>query len=388
VPRLAWHPSPLPRALAGSAALAVVMGVGRFAYTALLPSVEAAQGFDDAAGGLIASVNLVGYLLGVLWARHTPPGAPRRWLLRSGLVLSVVTTGGLAGLSGFPAWAAFRFAGGVASGLVFVLVASAVLEALPPGRALAGVHYGGVGLGTALSGAVTVLMLPLGWQAPWLVLAAISVALAVPALLMEPSEPVARAVGNLASASGGPGADVGFNRLAVAYFLQGFGYIVSGTFVVRAVQHSPGLEAWAPWVWVATGLAAAPSAVLWGVLAGRLGPRRALVLAHLCQAVGMALPAVFGTAWAALLGAVLFGGTFMGIVTMALELGRRLVPEAAVRAIGSLSAIYAVGQAIAPSLAGWLSQAVADPRPSVLVAAGAVACGGLLLAVPAARSPG
>ena len=68
-----------------------------------------------------------------------------------------------------------------------------------------------------------------------------------------------------------------FRLLAAAYFLEGFGYIVSGTFAVTAVQHTPGLERWAPWVWVAAGVADAPSALLWNRMADRFGAPRALV---------------------------------------------------------------------------------------------------------------
>jgi MFS family permease len=68
-----------------------------------------------------------------------------------------------------------------------------------------------------------------------------------------------------------------------------------------------------------------------------------------------------------------------------MELARRLVPEAAVRAIGSLTAVYSVGQAIGPYLAGRLAAAVGSPGPSVLAASGAVALGALLLALPGRR---
>ena len=374
------HPryrSPVLRALAGGAALAAVMGVSRFAYTALLPSLQKGLGLDDASGGLIASGNLAGYLVGVLWARRTPPGAPRRWLLRTGLALSVFTTGAVGALSGVSAWLAFRFAAGVASGLVFVLASALVLEGLPRGKEpLAGLHYGGVGVGMALSGLLAAFVNPLGWQLPWLLLAILCAGLAVPALLLGPPLVVA----GRAAPEPAPG-DVGFGRLAIAYFLQGLGYIVSGTFAVRAVQQTPGLAAWAPWVWVATGVAAAPSAWFWAAASHRLGSRRALVAAFWSQALGMALPAVSSSGWAALLGALLFGGTFMGIVTMALEAGRRLMPEAVARAVGSLTAVYGVGQVIGPVAAGWLSRALGDPRPAVLAAAGAVALGGAVLAV-------
>jgi MFS family permease len=360
------------------------MGVSRFAYTALLPSLQKALGFDDASSGLIASANLTGYLAGVLWARHTPPGAPRRWLLRTGLALSAFTTGAVGALGGVAAWIAFRFAAGVASGLVFVLTSALVLEGLPQGRErLAGLHYGGVGVGMALSGALAAFVGPLGWQLPWLLLMFLCLGLAAPVLLVGPPLVVAPSA---AQEPARPSGDVPFGRLALAYGLQGLGYIVSGTFAVRAVQQTPGLAAWAPWVWVVTGLAAAPSAWFWAAASQRLGARRALITAHLLQAVGMALPALFASAAAAVVGAFLFGGTFMGIVTMALEAGRRLMPQAVARAVGSLTAVYGVGQIVGPLGAGWMSRALGDPRPAVLAAAGAVALGGLVL-VGGRRAP-
>ncbi len=373
---------PTAHAAAGAAALALAMGVGRFAYTALLPSVQRAFGFDDAAGGLIASANLTGYLVGVLWARRTPPGPPRVALLRSGLVLSVLTTAAVVGAAGLAPWLGLRFLSGVASGLVFVLVSGAVMEALPPGRErLSGLLFSGVGVGIALSGAVAALTLPAGWQVPWLVLGGLAAALALPGLLMAPGEAAARPP----EVAGGGEDGVTFGRLAAAYALEGLGYIVSGTFAVRAVQRSPGLEGWAPWVWVAAGLAAAPSAAVWSAAARRLGARRALVLAFAAQALGMAVPALSTAPWAAVAGALLFGGTFIGIVTVTMELARRLVPHAQVRAIGSLTAVYGVGQAVGPYLAGRLASALGTPVPSVLAASGAVALGAVLLALPVRR---
>jgi MFS family permease len=357
------------------------MGVGRFAYTALLPSVQRALGFDDAAGGLVASANLTGYLLGVLWARRTPPGSPQGALLRVGLLLSVATTPAVVLVTGIAPWIALRFLSGVASGLVFVLVSGAVLESLPLGRErLSGLLYAGVGAGIALSGTVAALVLAAGWRVPWIVLGCCAAVLALPGLLMPASDPVARVTPPAAGAAVG----LSFGRLALAYTFEGLGYIVSGTFAVRAVQRTPALESFAPWVWAAAGLAAAPSAWFWSALGRRLGSRRALVAAYVTQALGMALPAVTTAPWAAVLGALFFGGTFIGIVTLTMDLGRRLVPDAAVRAIGSLTAVYGVGQAVGPYLAGLLASAAGSPVPSVLAAAGAVALGGGLVALPAA----
>jgi MFS family permease len=372
---------PLPIALAGALALAAAMGIGRFAYTALLPVTQAGLGIGDDTAGALASLNLVGYLAGVLAARQAA-GHPRRGaLLRVALAATVLATALGALTTSLAAWAALRGVAGLASGLVFVLASSAALEAAP---ARGGVLFAGVGIGIALSGTTAALTPPgRGFGPPWLVLSAVAGMLCVP-----PWRRLATA-GHGAPASAPPPArkpDLGLGRLAVAYFLEGFGYIVSGTFAVAAVRRTPGLESLAPWTWVLTGLAAAPSALLWSRLGGRHGPRRVLAIAYLVQAVGMALPSLSPSPIAALAGAALFGGTFMGITTLALAAGRALAPSAPGRAIGTLTALYGVGQILGPLLAGALSERLRDPRPGVLAAAGAVALGGLLLAT-ARRAP-
>ncbi|SRR6266540_1206379 len=370
--------SPLARAIAGAAALALAMGVGRFAYTALLPSVQRGIGLDDAAAGAVASMNLVGYLAGVVWARGAVAGRRRTALLRVGLVASVLTTAAVAGSTGFAAWIALRFLSGVASGAVFVLVSTAVLEALPVGREhLAGVLYAGVGCGMALSGAVAAGTTDAAWPVPWLLLGAVSAGLAVPAWQVRPAVRTSAAKRTV-----GAGDHVSLGRLGAAYFLEGLGYIVSGTFAVAAVQRRPELAAWAPWVWVAAGLAAAPSAVVWSGVARRFGPRKALVAAFGAQAMGMSLPALSSSASAAMAGALLFGGTFMGITTLTMSFGRILHPGREGRVIATLTMVYGVGQALGPFLAGVLSRATGGPGTAVLAASAAVGIGGALLASP------
>ncbi|MBI5068004.1 MAG: YbfB/YjiJ family MFS transporter [Deltaproteobacteria bacterium] len=375
----------LRRALAGALALAAAMGIGRFAYTALLPAAQRALGIDDAVGGAIASVNLLGYLVGVLVARGLPQPARPRGLL-TGLFLTALTTAGVAA-SGAPLlWFALRFLSGVASGLVFVLATTAALDAGPGSVPRPGTLYAGVGCGMAFSGALAGLVPgSLGWQLPWLLLGGVAAALALaawPAL----GAPLAHgpAAGGPASGPHG-GLRLGFRRLGAAYFLEGLGYIVSGTFAVVAVRRTPGLEALAPWTWTLTGLAAAPSAPLWSALGRRIGLRGALVVAYLTQAAGMALPSVSNAAASAVVGAALFGSTFLGIVVLTMSAARLLVPRALGRAVGTLTALYGVGQIIGPIAAGALSQRLGDPRPAVLLASLAVAAGAALLAWPSPR---
>jgi MFS family permease len=372
------------RALEGALALAAAMGIGRFAYTALLPPTQRALGAGDDVAGVLASANLVGYLVGVLLARQAAAHPGRAALLRLGLAVVVLATGLGAATTSVAAWASFRFAAGVASGLVFVLASAAALEAAAP---RAGILYAGVGLGIALSGAAAALApAAWGWGAPWLALAAAAALLSAPAWLhLATAPPPAHAA---AAAAEPPAPGLGLGLLAGAYFLEGLGYIVSGTFAVAAVRRTPGLEALAPWTWVLTGLAASPSALLWVGLGRRLGMRRALAAAYFVQAGGMALPVLSRSAAAAMVGAALFGGTFMGIATLAMAAGRTLAPASPGRIVGTLTAVYAVGQILGPLLAGALSQRLGTPGPAVLAAAGAVALGGALLSLSPARLAG
>jgi MFS family permease len=135
-----------------------------------------------------------------------------------------------------------------------------------------------------------------------------------------------------------------FGTLFASYTLEGVGYIIAGTFLVAAIeQNSPG------WIgggaWVLVGLAAMPSAALWTWL-GRRWSRPDLLLAALAvQAVGIALPALIGGVAAALVSAVLFGATFIGVSTLALAVGDHLRFP---RSVALLTAGYSVGQILGP----------------------------------------
>ncbi len=157
--------------------------------------------------------------------------------------------------------------------------------------------------------------------------------------------------------------------LMTSYTLEGVGYIIAGTFLVAAVaQQSPG--ALGSGVWLLVGLAAAPSAALWARFTGRFSYPALLVAALLLQAAGIA-GAGTGNSIAALAGAVLFGGTFIGISTLALAAGRALQFPGAV---ALLTTGYSVGQiigpvAVAPLLHNGFQQALLAGAAVVLLAA-------------------
>jgi predicted MFS family arabinose efflux permease len=374
-------------ALGGMCALIVAMGVGRFAYTPLLPMMQQAYGFGaDTAGG-IAAVNYGGYLLGALLCMTTAIGARRVEVLRWSLLLSIGTTAAMGLWDMLAAWWVLRFVAGLASAGVMVLGSAVALEMLAQ-RGVGqhrGVIFSGVGAGIVLSGAA-VLALDglLDVRGQWLALGAFCLPL-VAASWRWLIHPAARAAGHGAA----PPPTSGSERipflpwLVAAYFCVGLGYIVSGTFLVAIVQASTASSTAGITTWIIAGLAAAVSTLVWPALAARSGTVRALVAAHALQALGIVLPALSPGLVAAYVGAVLFGGTFMGIVALAMSLGQQLAPQRSARVLGLLTAAYGTGQIIGPLLAGLIATQTASFTLPLLLAAGVVAAGGILLIVGA-----
>src|SRR3977135_3444015 len=146
-------------ALAGLAALAVAMGIGRFAFTPILPMMQADAGLSVAAGGWLASANYLGYLAGSVAAirvRLTPETA-----IRSGLLAIGIATLGMGFAPGIALWIALRVLAGIASAWVLIFVSAWCLERLASARrpVLASTVFAGVGTGIAAAGVVCLVLM-------------------------------------------------------------------------------------------------------------------------------------------------------------------------------------------------------------------------------------
>lgn len=322
-----------------TAALAAAMGVGRFAYTPILPLMTAQAGLGPHAAGHLATANYAGYLAGAVAAALSPRIARSRSVFRSCLVAVTLSLLCMPLTTAVPGWLGLRAVAGGASALAFVIAVNALLDSAPHH---AGWGFGGVGIGIALSAAL-VLALPAGtdWRVAWWTTGAAAAALSALAWRL-PARTVAPKAATTAPARAGRGQ---FGLLLAGYTLEGVGYIVAGTFLVAAVaQSSPGRLGGAAWLVV--GLAVIPSAAVWDRLSERYARPALLTVALLLQAGGIAL-ACTGSGAAALVGAILFGGTFIGVSSLALAEGRVLRIPAAV---ALLTADYSAGQIIGPLL--------------------------------------
>lgn len=371
--------------VSGLLALLLAMGIGRFAYTALLPQMLEEGLLTPTQGALLAGANYAGYLAGALWAAFSRQANPVA-RLACGLVLSVLTTLAMGFELGFGVWCVVRFASGVASALVYVYATGIVLRRLmavgAPGWST--LHYVGVGSGITLSAVVAQTMVDHQALAAhgWWALGAIALPAAVCAAVgLLPTGRLALSAHETAAQqahASTPPPPLGW--LAASYGLAGFGYIVNMTFMPLMLRGDAGTSGAALTGWLVVGLAAVPATAIWVRLALQRGIYPALMACTLVQALGVALPVLLPGVSAALVGAALLGGTFMGIAGLAQWLARTSDPQASARRIGLLTVFYGLGQIAGPLLVAALGRGRDFTLP-VLLAAGALLVSAALLEV-------
>lgn len=382
--------------IGGVIALAIAMGVARFAFTPILPAMQAATGLGADGAGFLASLNYLGYLAGALAMGWVPHGPRRTAVFRLCLLTSVASTAAMGLDFGDAAqamvpWSVLRFVSGLSSAGIFILGIAMTLDALAraKGERWAGWLYTGIGFGIASSGLFVALGggalagAGLGWRGDWLALGAICAALGLlPAAWVVDPPPAAPATAQPGGAAPAAVLTAPLLLLTAAYFLEGGGYIVSGTFLVSILKTNPDTAALGEAAWMVVGLGAMAAGVFWAAVARRVGSWGALILAHLTQTVGILLP-MTGSPTLAVVSALLFGITFVGIVSQAFALGRSLSGGASARVVGTLTAVYGVGQIIAPLPAGMVVARTGSFDSALVGAAAAVILGTLLLALGA-----
>ncbi|NYT59344.1 YbfB/YjiJ family MFS transporter [Alcaligenaceae bacterium] len=335
-------------AFTGFIALAVAMGIGRFAFTPLLPMMQDDAGLTLAQGGWLASANYLGYLIGALAAgmlSYSPSA-----MLRGGLLLVVVTTALMGLTDSWLGWLAWRFIAGVASACVLVGTASLCLSRLSALGASrrAGLVFAGVGSGIALAG---LLCMALGLASvpsaqAWLLLAFLGL---VGMLTARPLWKIPSTV-QAPSASNPHGGMTSHTqwKLVLCYGLFGFGYILPATFLpaqARMLIDDPAIFGLA---WPILGLAAAISTALASTLLANWRRRTLWAVCQLVMAVGVLLPVVWPGMIAIIIAALCVGGTFMVITMLGMQEAQAAGGNQPKKLIAALTAAFAAGQLIGP----------------------------------------
>ncbi|HWH88516.1 MAG TPA: YbfB/YjiJ family MFS transporter [Pseudomonas sp.] len=313
---------------AGLCASLVSIGLARFAYTPLIPSLIQAQWFSANDVVYLGAANLVGYLIGALLGRPMAHRLGNRNALR--LMMLAVTAAFFAcayplSVSWFFGW---RLLSGIAGGAIMVLVAATVLPHVPAARRglASGAIFLGIGLGIAGSGTVVPPLLSLGLQATWLGLGAIALVLTALSWFGWPADSAHAVAAHATSTDESTPPAV--YLLFAQYAFMAAGLVPAMVFLVDYVARGLGAGAHVgAMVWVMYGLGAIVGPVSYGFLADKLGARTGIRLVLVVQAVALGLLAVSHGFLPLALLAVILGSFPPGIVPLALARVHELVPS-------------------------------------------------------------
>ncbi|MDQ3058955.1 MAG: YbfB/YjiJ family MFS transporter [Pseudomonadota bacterium] len=367
---------------AGICALILTVGLARFAYTPMLPIMREQAGLSHLAGGWLATVNYAGYMSGALLAASISDLGKKFVLYRLGLVIAVLSTAAMGLTDDVLMWAGLRFVAGFSSTAGLLLASGLVLNWLmrQGHRPELGLHFMGLGLGIVVSGsAVSVMVEWLTWERQWMGLGALGLVFFLPAWCWLPAPVALQATAAKPASTPAAPTRRWMWLLIAAYFCAGFGFVISATFIVAILVKLPLLAGKGGWVWVIVGLAAAPSGFMWDRIARSAGQIRALMMAYGLQTVSIVLPVMTDSAALNVIGAILFGATFVGIVSLTLTLIGRHFPANPAKAMARMTLSYGVAQIFAPAMAGYIATATGSYHGALIVTAVVMGCGMVLL---------
>ena len=370
-------------ALACMVTLAVALGVGRFAFTPLLPLMLHGGALDLRHGGWLASLNYAGYFVGAISCVALRM-APAK-IVRAGLLATVLLTLAMGLTQQFWIWAVVRFLAGAVSAWTFVFASQWGLRRLAQlgANEWGGVIYTGPGVGIIATGLFVSAAGGLGARTGWIGFGLISALLAVVvwSTFGEDMRALApRAAASTTSsvtheAAKGHRADAFW--LVLLYGVPGFGYIITATFLPVIARHALPGSAWPDLFWPMLGAALIAGALLAARFPLHWDNRVMLAGAYVLQAVGIALGIVWPNAAGFSFGSVLIGLPFTAITLFAMREARLLRGEHAAALMGYATAAYGIGQIAGPLVAAPLAASTGSFSPSLWLAAGALVAGAI-----------
>jgi predicted MFS family arabinose efflux permease len=327
-------------AIAGLIALAVAMGVGRFAFTPILPMMQDDAGLTISGGGWLAVANYVGYLVGALTAIRLP--FPPAKIIRGGLLLTSLATLAMGLHDSFGYWLVLRAAAGVTSAWVLIFVSVWALEK----QASGGMLYAGVGSGIVAAGAVCLALMAMhaSSSAAWITLGVVSTIVTAALWRVFESGPGA------AIAPGGSHGGPNNWLFILCYSGYGFGYIIPATFLPAMARHVISDPLLFGWVWPVFGATAVASTLFAGLFRNQ---RNVWTAATLIMAFGVAAPLAIPGLSGILVSAILVGSTFVVITMAGMQEARRVARAHAHKLMAAMTSGFALGQILGPLCVGY-----------------------------------
>ena len=338
--------------LTGAAALAIAVGIGRFSYTPILPYMLEELNMSKTNGGLIASWNFFGYLVGSLLSILSIFKQKLKFIFFTAIIFSLFTTLLMSFCENVIFFIIVRFLSGVSSAFVLIFGTSLILPSIQAlgKKSLSTAHFMGVGLGMFLS---SILVSVLGgfnfiWSDLWIGVTFLAILLAIPVFIFTPDQTTfSSSYKNAKNVS-----KIGFNLITLSYGLYGFGYVVLGTFISTMARETSGLESTESYVWLLVGLSGMPMVIFWPWIGKKIGIDIALFLACIVMAIGILMPVLIENKLGIIFSAIFLGSTFVPITALALLEGQTRYKGSIRVSTAILTISFSIGQMIGPYFGG------------------------------------
>ena len=376
------HPARLILIL--SLAPTVGLGIGRFAYSLVLPDMRDSLGWSYSAAGFMNTINAAGYLAGALIASGLVKRFGLSAAVRGGTVAAVVSLALCALTGNFIVLSFARLLAGVGAAVGFVAsgALAATIAQSRPERAnfLLSLFYAGPGLGILLSGLIAPFLLqasgPGSWWIVWWAMTLLATVMILPLLLtrfdastgIADTTPIKFAIRPVLI-------------YLIGYFLFGAGYIAYMTFMIAYVRDAGGGAAAQSAFWCLIGLSAFVTPWVWRRVLARTSGGRSTAIILGVNAIGAALP-LFGHSVALLaISALVFGVSFFAVVGSTTAFVRFNYPPAAwPTAIAVLTIAFGIGQTLGPVVTGAITDALGSLSYALNAGAAMLAIGAIAAA--------
>ncbi|CAN5363873.1 YbfB/YjiJ family MFS transporter [soil metagenome] len=364
---------------------AIGLGIGRFAYSLVLPDMRDTLGWSYSTAGFMNTVNAIGYLAGALGAASF---IRRVGLFRAtwiGTLLCIVSLG-ICALSGNVTLFSFaRLLSGLGAAATFVAggtLAATIAQSRPEKSALlVGLFYTGPGTGLIVSGLAAPFLLqyfgPGSWWIVWTVVTVLSALMAIPLLLNPIHVPPA--------ATSAPAISVPLRPIAfylAGYFLFGAGYIAYMTFMIAYVRDGGGNAAAQSAFWCLIGIASYGSPWIWRGLIARGNSGLTIAILIGITMLGTLIALLGTSVFYLAMSAFVFGSAFFAVVASTTAFVRLNYPPAAwPKAIGILTITFGIGQTLGPFVTGAITDAMGNLSYALTISTATLAVGAALCAL-------
>lgn len=342
------------------------LGFGRFAYTALLPSMKSDLGLTNTHMGFFQ----VGILIGYLLFAYLCSSFSKRW----GLSIVINASCALVGLAmtalGFVSSfylcliLAFLIGSGAAGAYIPLIPLTIGWSSIRRSGSAIGIIMSGTGVGIIVVGYVAPPILErfgaVGWRYAWILFGALSLLVALVSFFLLKENRSFVESGTRHNSQDSTMRllyrDPSLRAILIVYLLVGFGYIIFATFVVAyAVEEIRLSVKEAGLLWSLFGLFSVLGCLFWGMVSDHLGRKAVTFIDLILLCTSILLATLWKEKTVLYISGALFAFTFNGAITLIASMFGDHIPMAKMDKIFGISTlIHGLGQAVGVGMAGWL----------------------------------